>query len=200
MTVRKLGVTRLHQTQEWEEPVKISPAIDEPVAIPRTGGGPCRAWPLPADSSCASEARVLIAGMLGALRVPRSTIADVQLMISELATNALQHATGHGPHELWLCPPGAHWPAGHAAASCGGCPWKRFGSTGRLVCGVFDGLAGTRLPEYSWTSGDCGRGLTIVAELSQGRWGLRSARSRLRPALPGKIVWFAVPASIPEAP
>ncbi|MFC7729567.1 hypothetical protein [Actinomadura keratinilytica] len=57
---------------------------------------------------------------------------------------------------------------------------------------MFDAYADARLPGYSWTSGDCGRGLSIVAQMSQGRWGLVHTLSRLGPPVPGKAVWFAV--------
>ena len=60
-------------------------------------------------------------------------------------------------------------------------------------CAIFDAFAEAALPGYSWTSGDCGRGLSIVRELSGGRWGTRRARSRLGPSVRGKAVWFAVP-------
>lgn len=135
------------------------------------------AWTLPAGPSCAREARTVLGQALGALGLPADLIADAQLMISELATNAYQHAAAQGPYELWLYP--------HRSQEPG-----RGGV--ELRCAIFDGKADTRLPGYSWTSGDCGRGLSIVGELSGGRWGMSRERSRLGGRRPGKVVWFAL--------
>ncbi|HEY8481469.1 MAG TPA: ATP-binding protein [Spirillospora sp.] len=129
-------------------------------------------WALPGGPGCAGHARTVLRDALASLGVCGDVIADAQLMVSELATNAHQHAGDHGPHELWL----------YVADD-----------TGELRCAVFDGLAESVLPRYSWTSGDCGRGLGIVSELSGGRWGTRRTQSRLGPAVRGKAVWFTVP-------
>src|SRR5690606_39875598 len=59
-------------------------------------------WALPGGPGCAGHARSVLRDALAALGVPRDAIADAQLMVSELATNAHQHAGEHGPHELWL--------------------------------------------------------------------------------------------------
>lgn len=133
------------------------------------------AWQLPVDASCARQARTLLADTLGRLGLERDIVADARLMVSELATNAHLHAAGHGPHELWI-----------------------HGEAGELLCAVFDGFAEAVLPAYSWTSGDHGRGLGVVAELSGGRWGSMPARSHAG-RRPGKAVWFAVPAPRPVA-
>jgi hypothetical protein len=132
-------------------------------------------WALPGGAGCASHARRVLRDALADLDVPRDAIADAQLMVSELATNAHQHAGEHGPHELWL-----YRGAGETV-------------TGEVRCAVFDAFGDAALPGYSWTSGDCGRGLSIVRELSGGRWGMRRTRSRLGPPVRGKAVWFAVP-------
>ncbi|GLW65468.1 hypothetical protein Arub01_37120 [Actinomadura rubrobrunea] len=133
------------------------------------------AWTLPRGPECARRARTLLADALAALAVPPDAIADARVMVSELATNAYQHAADHGPHELWLSADegGARPPA-------------------EVRCAVFDAFGDATLPGYSWTSGDCGRGLSIVAELSRGRWGLLRTFSRLDTPVPGKAVWFAV--------
>ncbi|WP_242905305.1 ATP-binding protein [Actinomadura terrae] len=145
---------------------------------------PGRAWALPRGPGCAGHARRVLAGALAAIGAPPDVIADARLMVSELATNAHQHAGEHGPHELWL---------------------DRDGPL-EVRCAVFDAYADafgdacadplydTRLPGYSWTSGDCGRGLSIVRELSEGCWGMHRTLSRLGPPVQGKAVWFAVPA------
>ena len=134
------------------------------------------AWALPPGPACARHARAVLADALTALGVPRATIADATLMVSELATNAYQHARDYGPHELWLS-------LGHAEARCA----------------VFDGFADARLPGYSWTSGDCGRGLSIVRELSEGRWGMLRTLSRLGTPIPGKAVWFSLPVPVRDS-
>ncbi|SEG55855.1 Anti-sigma regulatory factor (Ser/Thr protein kinase) [Thermomonospora echinospora] len=184
--------------------MKTSPDITEPAvgrartAVPDTaedveagveakaavaGDGPWRrppgwAWTLPGGPACAREARTVLGQALGALGAPADLIADAQLMVSELATNAYQHAPDQGPYELWLYP---HGPQG---------PGRE------LRCAIFDGLPDTRLPGYSWTSGDCGRGLSIVRELSGERWGMCRDRSRFGDHPPGKAVWFALPSPV----
>ena len=135
-----------------------------------------RAWVLPAGPGCAGYARAILTEALTRAGVGREAVADAALMVSELATNAHQHAPHHGPHELWL----------YAGGACGG----------EVRCAVFDRDAGARLPGYSWTSGDYGRGLSIVRELSDGRWGMLRTLSRCLPRARGKAVWFTVPAAV----
>jgi hypothetical protein len=125
-------------------------------------------WALAANASCARQARTLVHAALTALVVPRDIVHDAKLMISELATNAHQHAGGHVPHELWF-----------------------DRGVDEFVCAVFDTLPVKDLAEDLAFSGDFGRGLSIVAELSVGRWGRTVANSRLMRDLPGKAVWFA---------
>ena len=88
--------------------------------------------------------------------------------------------------------------------------------TGReLVCKVFDCCRGwrdgappstaepsTAEPSTEGASAEAvgGRGLQIVHELSGGRWGHHPTRARLDSwGLPGKAVWFAVPAPLAHA-
>ena len=142
----------------------------------RHGGMPGWVWALPGGPGCAGHARRVLREALSSLGVPSDAIADAQLMVSELATNAHQHASGHGPHELWL--------------------YLRDGPEGGVRCAVFDAFADAGLPGYSWTSGDCGRGLSIVRDLSGGRWGMRRTLSRLGPPVRGKAVWFALPGAV----
>jgi hypothetical protein len=99
--------------------------------------------------------------------VDEDVIADATLMASELATNAHQHAADHPPHELWLYAVGGF----------------------EFCCAVFDAFPDRTLP-MDFHRGDFGRGLSIVAELSKGRWGTDSARARLDPRIRGKAVWF----------
>ncbi|TDB76122.1 ATP-binding protein [Actinomadura sp. KC216] len=155
-------------------------------------------WALPGGAGCAGHARRVLGDALASLDVPRDAIADAQLMVSELATNAHQHAGEHGPHELWLylgeIETGDDDPDGEGGE---GAPMD--GAGGEVRCAVFDAFPDAALPGYSWTSGDCGRGLSIVRELSGGRWGMRRTRSRLGPSVRGKAVWFAVPGATASA-
>lgn len=178
------------------------------------GTRPGWVWALPGGSGCAGHARRVLRDALASLGVPRDAIADAQLMVSELATNAHQHAGEHGPHELWLylddketgdagtgrgagkgdagMGNGGKGDAGTVDAGTGDAGTGAHG-TGVVRCAVFDAFADAALPGYSWTSGDCGRGLSIVRELSEGHWGMRRTLSRLGPPVRGKAVWFAVP-------
>jgi hypothetical protein len=135
-------------------------------------------WLLPGDATCARQARALVVDTLAPLAVPRETVRDIELMASELATNALQHAAEHQPYELWLA----------------------FADKGEVVCAIFDAL---RLPSLSGSARleDCdfGRGLGIVADLSGGRWGMYPTRSRRHPEVTGKAVWFACPVPLTAA-
>jgi anti-sigma regulatory factor (Ser/Thr protein kinase) len=137
-------------------------------------------WALPRGPGCAGYARSVLAEALTTFGVDRGMVGDAQLMVSELVTNAHQHAAEYGPHELWLY-------LGERSGAPTTAPVRE------IRCAVFDGHADARLPGYSWTSGDCGRGLSIVRELSEGRWGVLHTLSRLGPPVPGKAVWFAVP-------
>ena len=161
--------------------------------------GSCRAWPLPADETCAGTARRLFKDAVAHLGLEREVFDDAVLMTSELAINTLHAATAArigerdtadaavtGHPELWLY-------------------LRGLGLRRELVCKVFDGYRG-------WLHGPpadpgplsahaaSGRGLLIVHELSGGRWGHHPTRARLgEPALRGKAVWFAVPAPFAHA-
>lgn len=143
----------------------------------RLEDGGCAALPLPADDSIARVARSHVTALLPALGLSVQDVHDIKLMVSELATNVLQHALpSDGPSgaELWV--------------------YQRGDGHGRdeLVVKAFD----TR---RDWRPGgtvpsDHGRGLKIVELLTQGRWGHHPSRSRLRtPAVRGKATWFALP-------
>ncbi|MFI0411235.1 ATP-binding protein [Actinomadura sp. 3N508] len=164
------------------------------------GSRPGWVWALPGGAGCAGHARRVLRDALASLGVPPDAIADAQLMVSELATNAHQHAGEHGPHELWLYlgenETSDDEPGGDGGEGEGAAP---DGASGEVRCAVFDAFPDAALPGYSWTSGDCGRGLSIVRELSGGRWGMRRTRSRLGPSVRGKAVWFAVPGATASA-
>jgi hypothetical protein len=82
---------------------------------------------------------------------------------------------------------------------------RGLGARRELVCKVFDCVRGWRHgspPSPSSTSVQAvtGRGLQIVHELSEGRWGHHPTRARLGGwGRRGKAVWFAVPAPLAHA-
>jgi anti-sigma regulatory factor (Ser/Thr protein kinase) len=138
-------------------------------------------WALPADASCPAQARGLLREALTTLGMPAHGIDDALVMVSELATNALQHAP-RGPFELWAyLAGGAH-------------------RDPRLVCKIFDTDRATDCKVIASAAdmdgdgdGDAesGRGLYVVNGLSVGRWGCHLSRARLAADRPGKVVWFA---------
>jgi hypothetical protein len=153
--------------------------------------GACQAWPLPLDKTCAGVARRLFREAVADLGLHGDLVYDGATMVSELAANTL-HAQGNvefdgsrqrpitGSPELWTY--------------IRGCP------TGyELVCKVFDSQRGWKAgapPDPSRVTLESlnGRGLRVVSELSDGRWGHHLTRARLgRWKVQGKVVWFAVP-------
>jgi hypothetical protein len=151
---------------------------------------------------------------LAALHLPEELIEDAEVAASELATNAWQHALDGRP------------PAGQAEARAA-LPELWIYRRGRepdaeFVCGVFD----TCLDAWQQTRPDSfgllpddkeladplldailagnpgnGRGLRIVAELSDAT-GCHRTRSRLsNHPVPGKLAWFAmrIPGGSPAA-
>ncbi|TDD39010.1 hypothetical protein E1287_04160 [Actinomadura sp. KC06] len=148
----------------------------------RLEDGGCAVLPLPGDESIAAVARSQVKGLLPALGLSVQDVHDLAIMVSELATNVLQHATsasgdGLPGAELWV--------------------YQRSGERGRdeLVVKAFDTLRQWRRRRE--TAGDVhehGRGLEIIRILADGRWGHHPSRSRLSsPAVRGKATWFALP-------
>jgi hypothetical protein len=139
-----------------------------------------------------------------ALALDAEAVDDGETMVSELAANTLHAQCGRnderdrhdqssardisGTSELWLYLRGS-------------------GEQRELVCKVFDAYpgwvrggapdqGGRRAPADSMS----GRGLEVVHEMSHGRWGYHLSRARLGGrSLRGKAVWFATPASLPQA-
>jgi hypothetical protein len=144
-----------------------------------TVGGAC-AFQLPHGLGCAAQARSLLSSAMTALGLPRELVEDGELAVSELATNAFQHAGGTGRDgpatlpELWV--------------------WARVHPAPQLVVSVFDADP-TAMPQVSGAGPleEYGKGLGIVAAVSA-CWGCRRSRCRLgnRPA-GGKATWFALP-------
>jgi hypothetical protein len=145
----------------------------------------CGAWVLPGDPTCAGVARRLFRRVANELALDGDATDDGVTMVSELAANTL-HANQRQrlpvSSEVWLYLRGT-------------------GQRTELVCKVFDtlagwargnvpGRAGCRAP----TDAMSGRGLEVVHELANGRWGHHLTRSRLSgTGIRGKVVWFALP-------
>jgi len=155
--------------------------------------GACSAWPLPGDPTCAGVARRLFRRAAAGLVLEPALVDDGVTMVSELAANTLHVQRDHHAQprhratpELWFYLRGR-------------------GQRRELVCKVFDTFPG-------WLRGNVpgrgngrapadalsGRGLEVVHELSQGRWGHHPTRSRLAGwEVRGKAVWFSIPAPAP---
>ncbi|SEN04079.1 ATP-binding protein [Nonomuraea pusilla] len=138
-------------------------------------GGTRHAWPLPADARSVREARAVVRHELSGLGLAPDVVDDAVLMASELVTNALLY--GEPPYELAL----------HLGAE-------------EIMCVVVDA---SPLPPSPLTHGPAhgpaehaaehGRGLRIVAALSDGFHGFHPQRYVTRPDLVGKATWFALP-------
>jgi hypothetical protein len=161
-------------------------------------GRACGAWPLPADPTCASVARRTFRRVAAALALDPEDADDGVTMVSELAANTL-----HAQREQCRQPE----PGQRAAAPELWLYLRGAGRRSELVCKVFDAFPG-------WLHGNVpgrglhrapadavsGRGLEVVHELSQGRWGYHRTRARLAGwQVRGKAVWFAVPAAATAA-
>ncbi|TMQ94788.1 hypothetical protein ETD83_23260 [Actinomadura soli] len=151
----------------------------------RLEDGGCAVLPLPGDESIAAVARSQVKGLLPALGLTVQDVHDLAIMVSELATNVLQHATsgdGLPAAELWV--------------------YQRSGERGRdeLVVKAFDTLRHwRRRREMVGDMHEHGRGLEIIRILADGRWGHHPTRSRLSsPAVRGKATWFALPVTRTE--
>ncbi len=148
----------------------------------------CGAWVLPGDPTCARMARRVFRRVAAGLALDTEAIDDGVTMVSELAANTLhaQRRTLRPANpELWIYLRGTGQRAEVVCKVFDTLPaWVRGNVPGRaLRCAPLDALSG--------------RGLDVVHELSGGRWGHHLSRSRLCGAgLPGKAVWFAMPAPV----
>lgn len=129
---------------------------------------PRNVWPLDGDPRTVRHARSVVRDELTALGLAPDLVDDAVLMVSELVTNALMY--GEGPYELAL----------HADAR-------------EVVCVVVDGSPLLPEPVEADVSAEHGRGLNIVARLSDGCHGCRPQPYVTRPDLVGKATWFALP-------
>ncbi|MES9621605.1 ATP-binding protein [Streptomyces tuirus] len=126
--------------------------------------GDCAEWSFPADPGAVRTARQAVRGQLR--RWGLESLADLAaLLVSELVTNALRHATG--PIGVRLVRPS--------------------GLGGVLRVEVSDPLPDPPRERAARPEDESGRGLYLVASSSR-RWGTR-------PGAGGKTVWFelAVP-------
>lgn len=116
--------------------------------------------------------------------VPDEVLYDALTIVAELATNAVRHAgTGSGPRAP---------EQGSTAPPV--CTLDLRIHDGRLYVAVYDGSR--RAPVLRPPSDDAenGRGLRLVAGLSDGAWGFVHTANR-----PGKLVWARLPFPLPCA-
>ncbi len=126
------------------------------------------AWPLHDDVRTVGRARAVIRTELSQLSLSSEVMDDAVLMVSELITNALMY--GAEPYELGL----------HVDAR-------------EIMCVVVDSspLLPAQAPHD--LAAEHGRGLRIIARLSDGFYGCHPQRYVTRPDLVGKATWFALP-------
>ncbi|MFH8934770.1 MULTISPECIES: ATP-binding protein [Streptomyces] len=127
--------------------------------------GDCAEWTFPAEPGAVRTARAAVRARLTAWHL--DSLGDITaLLVSELVTNALRHATG--PIGVRLVRPDG--PAGHD------------GYGGVLLVEVSDPLPDPPRERAARPEDESGRGLQLVASAAR-RWGTR-------PGDNGKTVWF----------
>lgn len=126
------------------------------------------AWPLREDARTVGHGRALIRAELSQLSLSSEVVDDAVLMVSELITNALMY--GDGPYELAL----------HVDDK-------------EIMCVVVDSspLMPAQAPDD--LGAEHGRGLRIIARLSDGFYGCHPQRYVTQPERVGKATWFALP-------
>jgi PAS domain S-box-containing protein len=125
--------------------------------------------PFPATTASVGQARRFLVDQLPA-GLTRGEDADaLVLMLSELATNAVQHAATEFEVVVDVAP-----------------------DRSRIRVEVSDGAPGFPTPPEQLPDAPHGRGLHIVRALSEA-WGVEMRRDR-----PGKTVWFSLPLSAPD--
>jgi anti-sigma regulatory factor (Ser/Thr protein kinase) len=126
----------------------------------RDGEGDCAEWVFPAAPDAVRTARSLVRRTLDAWRL--DSVGDIAaLLVSELVTNALRHATGPIGVRVVRDPAGA---------------------PGVLLVEVSDPLPDPPRERAARPDDEDGRGLQLVASAAR-RWGTR-------PGEAGKTVWF----------
>lgn len=124
--------------------------------------GDCAEWDFPADPGAVRTARSVVRAQLGDWGL--TPLGDVTaLLVSELVTNSLRHASG--PIGVRLVRP--------------------LDPLGSLLVEVSDPLPDPPLARMATLDDEGGRGLQLVARSSR-RWGTRPGRT----GRTGKTVWF----------
>ena len=123
----------------------------------------------PATTASVGQARRFLLGQLPA-SVRGEDADELVLMLSELSTNAVQHAATEFEVAVYV------------AADCS-----------RVRVEVSDGALGFPTPPAQVPDAPHGRGLHIVRALADA-WGIEMRRDR-----PGKTVWFSSPLAAPDA-
>ncbi|WP_329118434.1 ATP-binding protein [Streptomyces sp. NBC_01465] len=121
-------------------------------------------WRLPHRPRSVGRARTLLGEQLHYWKVPDETAATAVLLLSELLTNAVRHAT---------TPPGREVSARAILRACG-----------TLRIEVSDANTARPEPQHPTPDAESGRGLTLVAALATA-WDTGP-----RPYGIGKTVWF----------
>ncbi|HEY4701379.1 MAG TPA: ATP-binding protein, partial [Streptosporangiaceae bacterium] len=122
----------------------------------------------PATSASVGQARRFLLGQLPA-SAQGEDADELVLMLSELSTNAVQHAATDFEVAVYLATDGS-----------------------RIRVEVSDGALGFPAPPEQVPDAPHGRGLHIVRALAD-TWGIEMRREQ-----PGKTVWFSLPLSAPE--
>ncbi|MFD7062519.1 ATP-binding protein [Streptomyces sp. NPDC059906] len=139
------------------------------------GEGDCAEWVFPAAPDAVRTARSLVRRTLDEWRL--DSVGDIAaLLVSELVTNALRHATGPIGVRLVRSPAPAAGAAGAVAAA------GVDGAAGVLLVEVSDPLPDPPRERVARPDDEDGRGLQLVASAAR-RWGTR-------PGEAGKTVWF----------
>ena len=142
------------------------PTADTRTVHPLTAAATRR---FPATTASVGQARRFLLGQLPAST--REEDADeLVLMLSELSTNAVQHAATEFEVAVYV------------AADCS-----------RVRVEVTDGALGFPTPQDQVADAPHGRGLHIVRTLADA-WGVEMRRDQ-----PGKTVWFSLPLAAPDA-
>lgn len=102
---------------------------------------------------------------------------DARTIVTELTTNAVRHV---GDRVKSLAPDGAQ----PKVAVCTLCLWA---GNGRLGISMYDESPEPPVLRPVSTTSENGRGLHMVAGLSEGAWGYRTTNVR-----PGKLVWASL--------
>jgi anti-sigma regulatory factor (Ser/Thr protein kinase) len=119
---------------------------------------------LACDSSATRHAVAYASDVLRGWDVPRNVTADALLIIDELVTNAVRHSG-----------------VPTSAGTCGLALWT---CCGHLLIGVHDKTDQVPVLREVSLDAENGRGIQIVAGLSDGAWGYT-----IQPSQPGKLVW-----------